>query len=169
MTTARSSADVAERRAPIDRVVDLAVAAPAAAFAAALRAVPLAARAGTLGAAKAIERVSETVASMREGDGDVPTSTPSRVAGSHVRSGESPADPVLDEVVDGGPSDAGAGDDEATAPVGLPIEGYDDLAARQVVARLETLDPDDLHLVEAYERAHRNRSTVLGKVASLQA
>ena len=60
----------------------------------------------------------------------------------------------------------------AVAPVpsdgALPIAGYDTLAASQVVARLEGLDADELEAVREYEAAHRNRKTVLGKVAQLQ-
>ena len=50
----------------------------------------------------------------------------------------------------------------------LPIPGYDTLAASQVVARLDGLDGDELEAVRAYEAAHRNRKTVLGKVAQRQ-
>lgn len=50
----------------------------------------------------------------------------------------------------------------------LPIAGYDTLAASQVVARLDGLDADELEAVRVYEAAHRNRKTVLGKVAQLQ-
>jgi hypothetical protein len=50
----------------------------------------------------------------------------------------------------------------------LPIAGYDQLAASQVVARLQDLDADDLAAVERYELAHRGRRTVLSKVAQLR-
>jgi hypothetical protein len=50
----------------------------------------------------------------------------------------------------------------------LPIAGYDQLAASQVVARLDDLDADDLAAVERYELAHRGRRTVLSKVAQLR-
>lgn len=50
----------------------------------------------------------------------------------------------------------------------LPLEGYDTLAASQVVARLDGLDAAGLEAVRAYEQAHRNRKTILGKVAQLQ-
>jgi hypothetical protein len=50
----------------------------------------------------------------------------------------------------------------------LPIAGYDQLAASQVVARLDDLDADDLAAVERYELAHRSRRTVLSKVAQLR-
>lgn len=56
----------------------------------------------------------------------------------------------------------------AVASDGLPIDGYDTLAASQVVARLDGLDGSALEAVRAYEAAHRNRKTVLGKVAQLQ-
>ena len=153
-----------ERRAPIDRVVDLAVAVPAATFVAACRAVPLAARAGTVGAARAIRRVSESVSSARAAqavdDGTVAQVEPRTDTGDV----ESADQPVAAE-----PHDEATVVDEvgSVALDELPIEGYDDLAARQVVARLEGLDRADLGRVEAYEREHRNRSTVLGKIAAL--
>ena len=53
-------------------------------------------------------------------------------------------------------------------PGSLPIAGYDTLAASQVVARLEGLDSVALEAVRTYEAAHRNRKTILGKVAQLQ-
>jgi hypothetical protein len=51
----------------------------------------------------------------------------------------------------------------------LPIEGYDHLAASQVVDRLDHLTPRERDLVATYERAHRHRQSVLAKVAHLQA
>jgi hypothetical protein len=51
----------------------------------------------------------------------------------------------------------------------LPIEGYDHLAASQVVDRLDHLTPRERELVATYERAHRHRQSVLAKVAHLQA
>jgi hypothetical protein len=49
----------------------------------------------------------------------------------------------------------------------LPITDYDSLAASQVVPRLATMSPGDLELVGAYERSHRNRQTILHRVAQL--
>jgi hypothetical protein len=51
----------------------------------------------------------------------------------------------------------------------LPIEGYDSLAASQVVLRLDSLTPDELAAIRSYESANRNRRTILGKIAQLQA
>lgn len=50
----------------------------------------------------------------------------------------------------------------------LPIPGYDTLAASQIVARLDGLQADQLAAVAAYEAAHRNRKTVLGKIEQLR-
>jgi hypothetical protein len=60
--------------------------------------------------------------------------------------------------------------EEAPAPSRrrLPIEGYDSLAASQIVARLADLDEAALREVAAYEAGHRNRRTVLAKVAQLR-
>lgn len=49
----------------------------------------------------------------------------------------------------------------------LPIQDYDSLAASQVVPRLATLTPDDLRAVQRYERATRNRQTILHRVDQL--
>ena len=68
------------------------------------------------------------------------------------------------EVVGGVPDDQAAPDAAA-----LPITDYDSLAASQVVPRLATMSPDDLEMVGAYERAHRNRQTILHRVAQLLA
>jgi hypothetical protein len=110
--------------------------------------------------------------------------------------GRTPASPVvagpLDEIVDvddvddvedvedvdlGGECtahdvDAGVGTPSASgssdAHESLPIDGYESLAASQVVARLGSLGPDELDSVEAFERAHRNRRTVVGRIAQLR-
>jgi hypothetical protein len=50
----------------------------------------------------------------------------------------------------------------------LAIPSYDELAASQVVPRLEGLRADELDAVRRYEVAHRGRKTILGKVAQLQ-
>ena len=71
--------------------------------------------------------------------------------------GDDPAPPEHEPTVAPAPSGGG-----------LAIAGYDTLAASQVVARLDGLDADELEAVRVYEAAHRNRKTVLGKVAQLQ-
>ncbi len=51
----------------------------------------------------------------------------------------------------------------------LPIEGYDSLAASQVVLRLGSLTGVELDSVRRYESENRNRRTILGKISQLQA
>ncbi|MCU1396828.1 MAG: hypothetical protein JWM34_5256 [Ilumatobacteraceae bacterium] len=51
----------------------------------------------------------------------------------------------------------------------LPIDGYDSLAASQVVGRLGSLTEVELAAVERYETTHRARRTILGKINQLQA
>jgi hypothetical protein len=64
---------------------------------------------------------------------------------------------------------AGANGSPADAPPSsaLPIPGYDALSASQVVERLAGLAPGELDAVRAYELAHRNRRTILGKIEQL--
>lgn len=51
----------------------------------------------------------------------------------------------------------------------LPIDGYDSLAASQVVLRLGSLTSTELATIQTYESAHRGRRTILGKIHQLQA
>lgn len=48
-----------------------------------------------------------------------------------------------------------------SARSGSGIAGYDDLSAKQVVAKLADLTPAGLRRVRDYERSHANRKTVL--------
>lgn len=136
------------RRGTLDRVVDLAVAVPTCTFIAVRRAVPLAARFGALGSAKVLGQVTDAVHDRNADQADID------VAVTH--------DP---SETDG---DTSVGAETATVDVDeLAIDGYDDLAARQIVDRLGDLDASDLLRIEVYEREHRGRSTVLGKIAML--
>jgi ferritin-like metal-binding protein YciE len=51
----------------------------------------------------------------------------------------------------------------------LPIAGYDDLNAEEIVAKLPDLSQIDLSKIDAYERRHAGRKTVLDRIASLRA
>lgn len=137
------------RRGALDRVVDLAVAVPTCALVAARRAVPVATRLGALGSSQLLARVTNAVHERVD------------VAGEEL----------LEDVPDISEADArNAPDDDLTATVDvseLAIVGYDDLAARQIVDRLDGLDAADLTRIETYEREHRSRSTILGKIAML--
>jgi len=50
----------------------------------------------------------------------------------------------------------------------LPIPGYDDLTAEQIVAKLPELSQIDLAKIEAYERKNQDRTTVLSRISALQ-
>ncbi len=60
-----------------------------------------------------------------------------------------------------------APDSDAPRSDELPIPGYDALSASQVVERLAGLGRDELDAVHAYETAHRQRRTILGKIEQL--
>ncbi len=63
--------------------------------------------------------------------------------------------------------DIDAPDTDAPGSDDLPIPGYDALSASQVVERLTGLGRDELDAVHAYETAHRQRRTILGKIEQL--
>lgn len=62
---------------------------------------------------------------------------------------------------------SGNGNGNGRSAASLPIPGYDQLSASQVVARLEGLGPEELQTIRAYESEHRGRNTILGKIAQL--
>jgi polyhydroxyalkanoate synthesis regulator phasin len=47
---------------------------------------------------------------------------------------------------------------------GLPIAGYDELTAAEIVKRVKDLTPAQLRKVRDYEKAHANRKSVVGAV-----
>jgi hypothetical protein len=73
--------------------------------------------------------------------------------------------PVASEWVAAGSSNGA--DVDAPDRDELPIPGYDALSASQVVERLIGLAPTELDAVHAYENAHRQRRTILGKIEQL--
>lgn len=50
----------------------------------------------------------------------------------------------------------------------LALADYDHLSSAQIVSKLGGLDDDELDAVDAYERAGRHRRTVLGKIDQLR-
>jgi hypothetical protein len=70
------------------------------------------------------------------------------------------------------PTDLGTAVTQPTAPgrpvplvAQLPIDGYDTLPARSLVALLDGLSPTELQLIRDYEQANRHRMTILNAVA----
>jgi len=58
-------------------------------------------------------------------------------------------------------------DPAAAAIVESALADYDTLSASQVVRRLESLGPDELHAVQRYEATTRNRRTILNRASQL--
>ena len=56
-----------------------------------------------------------------------------------------------------------------TAPAGLAIPDYDELAASQVIPRLDSLSPAELESIRAHEASHRSRRTILSRIGQIQA
>jgi hypothetical protein len=50
----------------------------------------------------------------------------------------------------------------------LPIANYDKLSAKEIDSRLQRLSKVKLGEVDAYERKHKNRATILKKIESLR-
>jgi ferritin-like metal-binding protein YciE len=63
------------------------------------------------------------------------------------------------------PADAQAG---AARRDDLAIPGYDTLTAAQIVGRLASLSPRDRATIETHERQHKDRTTILNRIASLR-
>jgi hypothetical protein len=57
---------------------------------------------------------------------------------------------------------------DAPSVESLALHDYDTLAAAQIVTRLASLMPSELDAIEAYERGHRGRRTILSKIAQLR-
>jgi hypothetical protein len=132
------------RRTPLDRMVDLVIATPACTFDAARRLVPV------VGHAVRTRLTTDPPpdhAALRPAD-DEPTVDGADDASTGVEEPE-----VLDA-------------DSVQVPA-LAIADYDNLAARQVVDRLDGLEPDELAAIAAHERANRHRQTILRRVEQL--
>ncbi|QGG95279.1 hypothetical protein [Actinomarinicola tropica] len=101
-----------------------------------------------------------------------------RAAGAPMAGPTTPP-PTTDAPADGPPTTAPSEPEEATHLTVVPdaapdaeelaIPDYDNLSASQVVPRLDDLAEDELAAVQAYERAHRGRMTILSRIAQLQA
>lgn len=58
-------------------------------------------------------------------------------------------------------------DDAAVGSSPLPIAGYDSLTAREVIALLGDLTPDQRRRVRLHEQSHRGRRTILARLDQL--
>lgn len=152
---------MAAGRDPVDRVIDLVIAVPVSLVAAARQLMPV-----------RVSRLEEQVARdldlvVRYARRAVPS-----VARRSRRSGVTSAEPAAPVI-----TATDVADDTPPAPVepvtvdpspdDLPIEGYDQLSARQIVDRLGALTGPELAIVERHEQHHRRRQTILLRIAQL--
>lgn len=98
-----------------------------------------------------------------KGSGSAEQSAPSSTAGASVASEASamvPPASIIDE------ADLST---STTPPVELrAIEGYDNLSAPQIISLLEDLNVLEREEVESYERANRQRRTILNRIVQLR-
>ena len=93
-----------------------------------------------------------------------------RLAGTvAARRGQSEAVKLVDDLRSGveslfTPSSSDDADTESGAETELPIAAYATLTAVEVIPLLAELDDDQLDTIEAFEKANRNRSTVLNRI-----
>lgn len=92
-----------------------------------------------------------------------------RLAGTvAARRGQNEAAKMVDDLRSGVESFFAAGSAAQERPEpedpGLPIPEYADLTAVEVIPLLADLDDAQLDEIEAFERANRNRSTVLNRI-----
>lgn len=141
------------RRAPVERLVEFAVAIPVSVATAARQLVPV-------GVTRLERRIARDLAliqryARRSGSSPIIDAVPP------VAAVDAPA--IVAEPPPVGALDAQDHDGD----VHLAIDGYDQLSARQIVDRLPSLTADELAAVDAYERSHRRRQTVLARIAQL--
>lgn len=112
----------------------------------------VAAQAGSVVAAMAGPVVSAAAGAASAVTNPAPASAPDPAPATPTA--EPPATPV--------PDPAGGAD-------GLPIPGYDQLSASQIVERLDGLSKAALDRIKLYELAHRARRTILATIDTLTA
>lgn len=83
-----------------------------------------------------------------------------------TRDSEPDADPAPSDTVPTPAPRTTIHDTRAAAALG--IDAYDALSASQVIERLDGLSPEERAAVEEYELSHRNRQTILGRLAQLR-
>lgn len=111
------------------------------------------------------ERVPVDVLSVLEsGDEVEPADAPEAIEVGETATGDAGSRPV-EASGNGSRPDAAADGRAVPSEADLPIPDYDSLAAAHVVPRLATMSDDELLAVRGYEQAHRNRRTILNRIA----
>lgn len=140
------------QRQPVDRVVDAMVAAPIAVMLAARET----ARAGLVAVGYVLGTAATRAVDYRANSVLVPVTARSSSPGS-----------VSTPTVDAPRSSetfAGRGTSVSSDIELLPIEGYDQLTGRQIVAALDDLTVEELEVIRVFEQAERRRQTILSAI-----
>lgn len=58
--------------------------------------------------------------------------------------------------------------EDPTRSIPIPFDGYDELKAKQILPRLDSMAGQELDEVLAYELHHRSRSTIINRLRQLQ-
>lgn len=167
---------MADRKSPVDHLLDLFVYAPLGLMMNLEEVVPeliekghqqvnmarmfgqFAVQTGTKEARKRVEQVQEQVSARRP-------PAPAPAPATDRASAPSPVEQPVGAQGNG----AAAPAEPAPAAGELAIPDYDALSASQVVPRLAGLASDELDAVRRYEAANRGRKTILSKIAQLDA
>jgi hypothetical protein len=159
---------MAAGRDPTDRVIDLVIAVPVSIVAAVRQLIPV-------GVTRLEQKVGRDLDLIVRYARRAAPSMPRRSRGA-ARSRVS-VDDATDRAVradaDADVVDAHAIDDVVASTADevpadhLPIEGYDQLSARQIVDRLGALTGPELALIAQHEHGHRRRQTILLRIAQL--
>ena len=158
---------MAAGRDPVDRVIDLVIAVPVSIVAAARQLMPVRVTRLEHRVARDLERIvryaKRAAPSMPRRSGGAAPST-ATIEHDAARAGRADTGPAAVDAREIGEASAIAVEVPALE---LPIEGYDQLSARQIVDRLGALTGPELALVEQHEQQHRRRQTVLLRIAQL--
>jgi hypothetical protein len=155
---------MSDDRAPVERLLDLAVFAPIGLLTALREELPRFSRQGrqVVHNRVVLARFIGQMA-VQQGQREVARRLEARRSSGPVETSateQARAQAVVEAVV----SDVA----DVPSAVDLPIAGYESLPALNVVQRLATLRPDEVEAIRRFEQAHRARRTILAKIDQLQ-
>jgi hypothetical protein len=104
-----------------------------------------------------------------DGGAERPTSSPTTAPSASTKSKTSPDKAPAKKRAKPVAKNAGRAPAKAPTVGSLAIDGYDTLAASQIVSRLEGLTPAERKAVARFESANRQRKTILDKIGRLDA
>lgn len=122
-----------------------------------------------LGQAASVLAKGITEFGQRVGLAPVAPSDPQATDNAKASTRESPDTEAASDATTGEEAPDGVYSDAAATPAdSVPMAGYDELKAREIVPMLGDLTADQRRRVRAYEEATRDRKTILGKLDKLE-